>query len=132
MLVGFTVKYQISNALSGWSSWVIMLASVGTATILAPVILMPQRHGSWRESPAWQAPVFLGVVLFLLGLFLGPKTAASWLKALAVLFTGLFLNKIILHRLQLITLPGGWEKLEHVVGMICIALALLIMGVYLT
>ena len=108
-----------------------MLASVGTAAILAPVILMPQRSASWRESPAWQAPTLLGVALLLTGVLAGPYTAGGWIKSGAVLVVGLLLHITFLRKLATRSLPGGWEKLEHVVGMICVALVLLIVGVYL-
>jgi hypothetical protein len=44
---------------------------------------------------------------------------------------GIALHFIVLKRLMSVSLPDGWEKLEHVVGMTCITLIILIMAVYL-
>ncbi len=131
LLVGFSAKYQVGYMLDGWLGWSVALASIGTATIMAPVILMPQRRGSWKESPAWQGPSMLCAALLAIGVFAGPYEAAGWMKSAAILVAGLLLHKALLGRLATIPLPGAWEKLEHVVGMTCVALALLILGIYL-
>lgn len=64
-----------------------------------------------------------------MGLFSGPYSVSGWIKALAVLGLGVGLQKTVLHRIRTIELPNAWEKLEHVVGMICIALVMIIAGV---
>ncbi|MDF7825120.1 proton-conducting transporter membrane subunit [Pontiellaceae bacterium B12227] len=131
LLIGFAAKNQVGYAVSGWIEPLIIPASIGTAIILAPVILMPQRSASWKESPSWQSPVLLGAVLLISGLFFGTYSPGVWLKSLTVLAAGLLLHSFVFRRLIRIQLPGGWEKLEHVVGMICVALVFLILGVYL-
>jgi multicomponent Na+:H+ antiporter subunit D len=131
LLFGFSAKYQIGEMVQGWAGGLVLLASVGTAAIMAPIILMPHGSGSWKASPSWQGPTLLCGALLLAGLFSGPHLSVAWMKSGAVLTFGLLLHKGLLGRLASIPLPAAWEKLEHVVGMICIALALLILGVYL-
>jgi multicomponent Na+:H+ antiporter subunit D len=131
LLFGFFAKYTVGAALTGWAYGMVLLASVGTAAILTPIILMPQKSASWREAPAWQSPVLLGAVLLLAGLVAGPLDFAAMGKSAGILLAGMLLHKTVVRRLITIALPGGWEKLEHVVGMTCIALILLITAVYL-
>jgi multicomponent Na+:H+ antiporter subunit D len=128
---GFYAKYKVSAAFSGWTYGVVTLASIGTAALLTPVILMPWKSGSWKTAPTWQAPTLLAVVLLLGGLSAGPYSLLPGVKAIGVLAAGMVLHKLFLKRLMTVSLPGGWEKLEHVVGMTCVALILLIMAVYL-
>jgi len=132
LLIGFSAKYQVGMGFSGWVQWMVVLASVGTAAILTPIILMPQRKESWRESAFWQAPTLLGLALLLIGIFSGPYQMGSWLKSAAILMAGVLLHLVLLRKLSSIALPGGWEKLEHVIGLTCVTLILLIFGVYLS
>lgn len=131
LLFGYYAKYTLSATLSGWSYGMVTLASIGTAALLTPIILLPQRPESWRASSVWQAPSLLGAVLLLCGIYAGPYSVVAGVKSVGILFAGMLMHKMFLKRLMPITLPGGWEKLEHVVGMACIALIMLIMAVYL-
>ncbi|VGO23300.1 proton-conducting transporter transmembrane domain-containing protein [Pontiella sulfatireligans] len=131
LLFGFFAKYSVGAILSERAYGLVLLASVGTAAILTPIILIPQKSASWRKSPWWQAPTLLGVVLLVCGFFSGPYHLSALLKSVGVLAAGMLLHKTLLQRLFAFTLPGGWEKLEHVVGMTCVALILLIAAVYL-
>lgn len=130
LLIGFAAKNEVTYAASGWIQSLIIPASIGTAIIMAPIILMPQRSSSWKESPSWQSPVFLGITLLVSSLFSGLYSPVAWLKSLIILVVGLVLHRFAFRRLSAVELPGGWEKLEHVVGMICVALVMVVLGVY--
>ena len=131
LLFGFTAKYALGATLSGWAEISMLAASTGTAAILTPIILMPKNRVSWKEMPTWQSPLLLAGVLLLCGLTMGPYSFWAFLKAVGILAAGMLLHKTVLGRINGIPLPGGWEKLEHVVGMTCVALILLIAAVYL-
>lgn len=130
LLIGFAAKYAAGAPFSGWAQWGVLAASVGTAAILTPVILLPGGADRVKRVRGWKAPVLMGCVLVVLGLVFGPYKWEAVVKSLAVLFLGGMLNRILLHRLLHVPLPAGWEKLEHVAGMICITTVLLILGVY--
>jgi multicomponent Na+:H+ antiporter subunit D len=131
LLFGFYAKYSVGTQLSEWAYGLMLLASVGTAAIMAPIILIPQKPASWRNPTGWQSPTFLAIVLLVCGVFSGPYHLTALMKSVGLLAGGILLHKTLLRRLTRFTLPGGWEKLEHVVGMTCIALILLIVTVYL-
>ncbi|WP_372808888.1 proton-conducting transporter membrane subunit [Pontiella sp.] len=131
LLFGFYAKYSVGTMLSEWAYGLMMLASVGTAAIMTPIILLPQKPASWRESSWWQSPTLLGIVLLACGILSGPYNLSAWAKSAGILAAGMLLHKTLLWRLAKLSLPGGWEKLEHVVGMTCIALIFLIVTVYL-
>jgi multicomponent Na+:H+ antiporter subunit D len=131
LLIGFHAKYQVTSSLSGMASFAIAVASVGTAALMAPIIMMPLRAARRASSPAWETPALLVAVLLLSGMVAGPYTAAAWIKSSLTLLMGIALHFIVLKRLMSVSLPDGWEKLEHVVGMTCITLIILIMAVYL-
>ena len=130
LLVGYAAKYMAGAPFTGWSQWIIILASVGTATILSPIIMLPSAAKSGRRIRGWQSPVFMAGLLLGAGLFFSPYKWDAILKSLAVLVVGGLLHHFLLYRLVRIALPAGWEKLEHVVGMICITTLVLILGVY--
>ena len=130
LLVGYAAKYMVGAEFTGWSQWVILLASVGTATILSPIIMLPLSKGSGSRIKGWQSPVLMSFALVVAGVFPGSyKWDAIW-KSLMVLLVGGLLHHFLLRRLLRLTLPSGWEKLEHVVGLVCITTLLLIAGVY--
>jgi len=130
LLMGYTAKYAAGAAFSGWAQWLILTASVGTAVILTPIIFISSSRGEAKRMLGWQAPVLMGCALLVTGIFFGPYKWEALLKSVAILLLGWILHRVLLYRLIQVSLPSGWEKLEHVVGMICITTVLLILGVY--
>lgn len=130
LLMGFHAKYLVAASLSGWSAVLTATASVGTAALLTPIILIPLRSGKQAISSAWAAPALLCAVL-LAGVFAGPYSVSAWIKSIGIILAGILLHVAALKRLMTVPLPSGWEKLEHVVGMTCMALIIIIIGVYL-
>jgi multicomponent Na+:H+ antiporter subunit D len=128
LLAGGYAKYAVSGAVSGGIFWSTTLASIGTAAILTPLILLPHREGKWKGAFKWQGPVLLAVVLLLLGIVFGPYSIVGWLKALGLILAGYLLHRFGLKRLSTLQIPNGWERLEHVVGMACVMLLLVVMA----
>lgn len=131
-LLGFHAKYMITTAsLPGAAALAAAAASVGTAALLTPIILLPARSVAATGTRSGRAPILLLCLVLLGGAALGPFSAAAWVKALAVLPAGLLVHGLASRHLIPVSLPDGWEKLEHVVGMTCMALILILVGVYL-
>lgn len=130
LLIGYVAKYMAGEPFKGGMQSVILLASVGTATILAPVILLPASATTGKRLRGWQAPLLMTGLLLCTGLVLSPYKWDAILKSLAILIVGGVLHRFVLYRVMRYALPAGWEKLEHVVGMVCITTLLLILGVY--
>jgi multicomponent Na+:H+ antiporter subunit D len=130
LLLGYAAKYASGAPFTGWSQWIIIWASLGTAAILSPIILISSTSNTGTRIRGWQSPVFMASLLLFTGLFFSPYKWDALLKAVVVLAVGGLLHHFLTHRLMRVALPAGWEKLEHVVGMICITTLLLILGVY--
>ena len=126
LLAGFGAKQMVSKGLSGWIYWVMMLASVGTAALMMRLVLLPRKTEAWGLSTAWQAPLMLCSCILALGLFIGPYEGAAWGKAGATLMAGWLLHQLGLKQLMRVHLPQDWEKLEHVVGLTCLVLVILL------
>lgn len=130
LFVGFSAKYAVAAPFSGWSQWIVIAGSVGTAAILAPVIFVPGGAERMNRSPGRNALILMGSGLMIPGLLFGPYTWAAVFKSIAILGLGCILHYVLLHRFRRVILPAGWEKLEHVVGMICLTTVMLIVGIY--
>jgi multicomponent Na+:H+ antiporter subunit D len=126
LLMGFGAKEEVFQGLTGPAYGIMMIVALGTSALMMRLVLLPSRPGSERERGAWRVPALLCVVLAGVGVVSGPYALSTWLKAAGLLAGGWLLHAIGLHRLMRVTLPDGWEKLEHVVGMTCIVLLLLI------
>lgn len=126
LLVGFGAKAFVSKALSGWLYVVVFMASVGTSALMMRLLLLPGKRGAWRESTVWHAPVMLCIPMIAIGLYAGPYTVTAWLKAGGILLAGWLLHRFALKRLMYVRLPREWEKLEHIVGLTCLVLIVLL------
>ncbi len=130
LLMGFSAKYMVSAELPARMGLLAAAASVGTAALLSPILLL--RCAPAAAEPAWRpAPLGLCAVLLAGGILFGPWGAAGMLKAAAVIGAGLLLSAAGLRKLADRPLPDGWEKLEHVVGMTCLVLILITLAVYI-
>lgn len=131
LLFGFHAKQAVSGALSGWVFGLATAASIGTAAVMTPLILAPWKPGGRSAPGSWQAPALLAGILLSAGLYAGLGYAGAWAKAVAVILAGMAMHRFILKRLMSAVLPDGWERLEHVVGMTCVVLIMIIAAVYL-
>jgi multicomponent Na+:H+ antiporter subunit D len=130
LLLGFHAKAAVGAALAGQDAVLMVVASVGTAVLLTPILLLPHRRGA-TPPPGRLAPLLLVLILLLGGLLSGPWSPSAWWKAAGTVAAGMLLHLVFFRRLMFVRLPGGWEKLEHVVGMTCITLILITVMVYL-
>jgi multicomponent Na+:H+ antiporter subunit D len=126
LLVGFGAKAMVLKSLSGGFYLAMMLASVGTAALMMRLLIFPRKREAWNQSTTWQAPLMLCIPLVFLGLFGGPYDTAAWLKAGGPLVAGGLLHQFALKRLMRVRLSQDWEKLEHVVGLTCLVLVVLL------
>lgn len=131
LLLGFHAKYAVSSGLTGWLLGLTIAASVGTAVLLAPILFLPHKAASWRGASYLLAPAFLAAILWVGGIAFGPWNTMAILKGIASIAVGLLLHILFVKRLMKQALPGGWEKLEHVVGLTCVVLVFITITVYL-
>jgi multicomponent Na+:H+ antiporter subunit D len=130
LLLGFHAKYQVSEAVSGSLGILVIIASIGTAILLSPILLLRSNASPWRGPGIRLEPACLAGVILLAGLVLGPWKGLTVVKGLATIGAGLLLHKLLFVRLMKVAIPNGWEKLEHVVGMTCLVLVLITIAVY--
>ncbi len=129
LFMGFSAKDGVFAALTGSDYAFMTVAAVGTASLMMRLVLLPRQSASpWNRS-VWPPLLLLCLPLVVLGVTMGPYTISAWLKAGGILLGGWFLHGVGLKRLMRVTLPTGWERLEHVVGMTCLVLLILmVMG----
>ncbi|MFC1762416.1 proton-conducting transporter membrane subunit [Planctomycetota bacterium] len=129
LLVGFSTKSIVFESLSSIPYAVMTGVAIGTAALMARLIFVSSPVLCGRGHVVWSAPLLLCLPLILIGVGLGSYEMSAWLKAGGGLVVGVLLHELGLKRLMSFTLPNGWEKLEHVVGLTCmILLALMLIG----
>jgi multicomponent Na+:H+ antiporter subunit D len=127
LLVGFSTKSIVFESLSPIPYAVMTGAAVGTVALMARLIFVSREMvGGWGRA-AWSAPLLLCLPMILIGVGFGPYELSAWLKAGGGLVVGVLLYGLGLKRLMSVTLPNGWEKLEHVVGITCMVLLTLML-----
>lgn len=132
LFMGFSAKEGIFTSLAGPGYGFMTIAAVGTASLMMRLVLLPRRSDSPRTPSVWPPLLLLCLPLVVLGVTMGPYAVSAWLKAGGILLAGWVLHGVGLKRLMRVTLPTGWEKLEHVVGMTCLVLLILmVMGDHL-
>ncbi|MCK8600365.1 proton-conducting transporter transmembrane domain-containing protein [Desulfoferrobacter suflitae] len=129
LMVGFNAKTAVFQSLVSWQYWVMLAAATCTAGLLARLLFLPVRERDAQPGSLdhWQALLFLTGIMLLFGIIGVPEAFSDWAKAAITLLVGWLLHRLFLGRLNRIELPADWEHFEHLVGMTCVMLLILLL-----
>ncbi len=126
-LAGFSAKAMTLKSLLPWQVWGMNLAALGTVIALSKFIFSPwKREGSISRDLTMSTALLLGVLILASGFYLETYTWQNLGKILATVAIAVGGYWLIVRTLT-ITLPRSLERLEHLLGMMGLAL-LLMMG----
>ena len=130
LLAGFSAKTETFAGFHPWQVPFMTAAAVGTALILARILIVPLKTGPPPAGFARDAALLLTGFLLIPGVITGPFSSSEWFKAAGVAGAGWAIHLLGVGRLARVRLPGRWERLEELVGMTCVVLlALMLFGV---
>jgi multicomponent Na+:H+ antiporter subunit D len=127
LLAGFGAKVLTLKNLVTWQVIGMNVAALGTVIAFAKVIFLP-RNGTSKEltSGFWQ-----GVILLLMGLIIAngvyydAYTLENTIKPLVTIAIGWLIYWLFIRRLE-IKLPRMLEQFDHLIGMMCVMLIVLL------
>ncbi len=126
LLAGFGAKVLTMKHLLPWQVWGMTGAAVGTAALYAPAFFLP-----WTKVPMalprgfWAAMgVLVGGLFVANGVYYEAFTWENVVKPLGIIALGWGLYGGVVRRVQ-VRLPQGLERVEHLLGMMSVALVVL-------